>query len=148
MLRQHFSPIDDCCGCEHSPPIRCSSSPGVSMQFAKRRTTIAALLASATIATPAWAQEEQPTGYETEVVVTAQKREENLQDVPISIQALGSKKLEDLNISNIEEYTQLLPSVAFQTSEPGVTVVYMRGVASGGDGNHSGSLPSVGSYLD
>src|SRR4029079_19740476 len=41
-----------------------------------------------------------------------------------------------------------LPSVSYQTAQPGVTVVYMRGVASGGDGNHSGSLPSVGSYLD
>ena len=31
---------------------------------------------------------------------------------------------------------------------PGNSVIYMRGVASGGDGNHSGSLPSVGVYLD
>jgi len=38
--------------------------------------------------------------------------------------------------------------VSFQTAAPGFTVVYMRGVATGGDGNHTGSLPSVGSYLD
>ncbi|MDQ0249640.1 outer membrane receptor protein involved in Fe transport [Sphingomonas kyeonggiensis] len=83
-----------------------------------------------------------------EIVVTAQKRDENIQSVPISIQAIGTRKLDQLNISNFNEFTQLLPSVAFQTSQPGVTTVYMRGVASGGDGNHSGSLPSVGSYLD
>src|SRR5262249_1669042 len=35
-----------------------------------------------------------------------------------------------------------------QTAQPGFTIVYMRGVATGGDGNHSGSLPSVGMYLD
>ncbi|MFL6733394.1 MAG: TonB-dependent receptor [Sphingomicrobium sp.] len=83
-----------------------------------------------------------------EIIVTAQKRQENVQNVPISIQAIGSRRLDQLNISNFEQYTKQLPSVSFQTSQPGQTVVYMRGVASGGDGNHSGSLPSVGTYLD
>ncbi len=84
----------------------------------------------------------------TEIVITAQKREENLQNVPISVQAIGTRRLDQLNISNFEQYTKQLPSVSFQSAQPGVTVVYMRGVATGGDGNHSGSLPSVGSYLD
>jgi outer membrane receptor protein involved in Fe transport len=83
-----------------------------------------------------------------EIVVTAQKRSENLQNVPISIQALGTQKLEQLNVSNFNDFTKQLPSVSFQTSQPGSTSVYIRGVASGGDGNHSGSLPSVGVYLD
>ena len=81
------------------------------------------------------------------IIVTATKREENLQDVPVSIQAIGTRRLDQLNISNFEDYTKQLPSVSYQTSQPGSTVVYMRGVASGGDGNHSGSFPSVGSYL-
>ena len=84
----------------------------------------------------------------TEIVITATKREENLQNVPISVQAIGTRRLDQLNISNFEQYTKQLPSVSFQSAQPGVTVVYMRGVATGGDGNHSGSLPSVGSYLD
>ena len=83
-----------------------------------------------------------------EIVVTAQKRSENLQNVPISIQALGTEKLEQLNVSNFTDFTKQLPSVSFQTSQPGSTSVYIRGAASGGDGNHSGSLPSVGVYLD
>jgi outer membrane receptor protein involved in Fe transport len=85
---------------------------------------------------------------QTEIVITATKREENLQNVPISVQAIGTRRLDQLNISNFEQYTKQLPSVSFQSAQPGVTVVYMRGVATGGDGNHSGSLPSVGSYLD
>ena len=68
--------------------------------------------------------------------------------MPISVQAIGTRRLDQLNISNFEEYTKQLPSVSFQTAAPGFTVVYMRGVATGGDGNHTGSLPSVGSYLD
>jgi len=83
-----------------------------------------------------------------EIVVTAQKRAENLQNVPISIQALGTQKLDELNVSNFTDFTKLLPSVSFQTTQPGSTSVYIRGAASGGDGNHSGSLPSVGVYLD
>jgi iron complex outermembrane recepter protein len=85
---------------------------------------------------------------QTEIIITATKREENLQNVPISVQAIGTRRLDQLNISNFEEYTKQLPSVSFQTAAPGFTVVYMRGVATGGDGNHTGSLPSVGSYLD
>ena len=85
---------------------------------------------------------------QTEIIITATKREENLQNVPISVQVLGTRKLDQLNISNFEEYTKQLPSVTFQTVQPGYTTVYIRGVAAGGDGNHSGSLPSVGTYLD
>src|SRR5688500_9211889 len=52
---------------------------------------------------------------ESEIVITAQKREENLQDVPISVQAIGTRRLDQLNISNFEDYTKQLPSVSFQT---------------------------------
>lgn len=100
---------------------------------------------------PAFAQAQSAatdTADSEEIIVTAQKREENLQDVPISVQALSTKKLDQLNATNFERFAALLPSVAFETSQPGSTSVYMRGVASGGDGNHSGSLPSVGFYLD
>ena len=85
---------------------------------------------------------------ETEIIITATKREENLQNVPVSVLAIGTRRLDQLNISNFEEYTKQLPSVSFQTFAPGYTTVYMRGVATGGDGNHTGSLPLVGTYLD
>jgi outer membrane receptor protein involved in Fe transport len=127
------------------------------------RTALLGLLASTVFTGTAYAQggtSQAPTPPPTppsgsnagqtddEIVVTAQKREENLQDVPISIQALGTRRLEELNVSNFNDYTKLTPSVSFQTATPGSTNVYIRGVASGGDGNHSGSLPSVGVYLD
>src|SRR4051812_24523618 len=85
---------------------------------------------------------------ETEIIITATKREENMQNVPISVQAIGTRRLDQLNISNFEDYTKQLPSVSFDTSQPGSTTVYVRGVATGSDGNHTGSLPSVGFYLD
>lgn len=114
-----------------------------------RRVIMCALLSGTMLASsPALAQESEDAGVNDDIIVTAQKREENLQNVPISIQALGTKKLEQLGITDFNDFTKQLPSVAFQTTQPGSTTVYMRGVASGGDGNHSASLPSVGVYLD
>ncbi|MEL7186978.1 MAG: TonB-dependent receptor plug domain-containing protein, partial [Pseudomonadota bacterium] len=86
-----------------------------------------------------------------EVVVTAQKRAENLQDVPISIQTLGSQAIEELNLNNFKEYTQMLPSVAMTPTlgaGSSFNLVYMRGIATAGDGQATTSLPSVGMYLD
>ena len=83
-----------------------------------------------------------------EVVVTAQKQQENLQAVPMSIQAFGTERLQELRITNFVDYAKFMPSVSFQTLGPGFTRVFMRGVASGDNGNHSGPMPSVGMYLD
>jgi outer membrane receptor protein involved in Fe transport len=97
------------------------------------------------------AQAAQGTPDQSEIIITATKREENLQNVPISVQVLGSRRLDQLNISNFEQFTKQLPSVTFLTVQPGVTTVYMRGISaagSGAEGNHSGPLPQVGFYLD
>ncbi len=86
-----------------------------------------------------------------EVIVTAQKRSENLQDVPISILALGNQAIEELNLNNFREYVQMLPSVASTPSlaaGSSFNLVYMRGIATGGDGQATTSQPSVGMYLD
>ena len=90
-----------------------------------------------------------------EIVVTAQKRSENLQDVPISIEVLDGAKLDQLHITNLDDYVKYSPSVSYVrgqgqggNGQPGSAHVYMRGVVSGGDGNHSGPQPSVGVYLD
>ncbi|MBV8972097.1 MAG: TonB-dependent receptor [Sphingomonadaceae bacterium] len=113
-------------------------------------TIAAALLASVALPAAALAQAvpADTAPKLDEIVVTAQKRSENLQNVPISIQVLGTKKLDQLDVANFNDFSKFLPSVTFQSVQPGETTVYIRGVASGGDGNHSGPLPSVGVYLD
>lgn len=117
-----------------------------------RRTAIATLLATTMLASPAWGQaaataDEPATGFD-EIIVTAQKREQNLQDVPISIQALGTEKLDQLQAQAFDDYVRFLPSVTYQTSGPGTARVYFRGVSSGENANHSTSQPTVGIYLD
>src|ERR1700690_1913030 len=82
----------------------------------------------------AYAADPAETATLEEITVTAQKRVENLQDVPISIQALGTAKLEELHVTNFDDYVKYLPSVSFQSAGPGFEHTYIRGVVSGGDG--------------
>ena len=100
-----------------------------------------------TIVTPVQAQDEE-TALLEEVVVTATKRVQNLQDVPISLQVLGQDTLENLGVRSFEDFIAFLPTVSYASGGPGFAQIYMRGIASGGDGNHSASMPSVGYYLD
>ena len=95
----------------------------------------------------AHAQQSEEAGLE-EVLVTAQKRSESLQDVPLSIQAIGQQQLQELKVDDFSDYVKFLPNVSYQTGGPGFARPYMRGVASGENANHSGPLPSVGVYLD
>ncbi len=81
-------------------------------------------------------------------MVSAQKRNESLQDVPLSIQAIGQQQLAELKVDDFSDYVKFLPNVSYQTAGPGFSRPYMRGVASGENANHSGPLPSVGVYLD
>ena len=97
---------------------------------------------------PGVAFAQQSAGGLEEIIVTARKREETLQSVPISIQALGAERLRELKISDFTDYVKFLPSVAFTSAGPGFGLPYFRGVASGENNNHSGPSPSVGIYLD
>lgn len=121
-----------------------------------RRAAKYTLLASTVLAgAPLALAQDQPTaaagaGQLEEIIVTAQKRAENLQSVPVSIQALSGKLLEQTNSTEFSDYAKFLPSVVYQTIAPSQTSIYMRGIsmAGGQDGNHSGPLPTVGVYLD
>jgi iron complex outermembrane recepter protein len=96
------------------------------------------------------------SGVLEEIVVTAEKRTENLQTVPISVQVFDNQTIQQLSIANLNDYVRYSPSVSLLqfgaggggNGEPGSSLVYIRGVVSGGDGNQSGSQPSVGTYFD
>lgn len=94
---------------------------------------------------PAAAQDNRQVG---EIVVTAQKREQRLQDVPLSVQALSAETLNRQNVTDLEGSLSLIPSVSAAPLGPGAGQVYMRGIVDGGDGNFSGASPSVAVYLD
>ncbi|WP_242445938.1 TonB-dependent receptor [Sphingopyxis lindanitolerans] len=120
-------------------------------QFMSR--SVAAMLATTILCTSgaALAQDASAADGATtdgEIVVTAQKREQNLQDVPISIQALGESRLENAQVSSFDDYQKLLPSVSSQSYGPSQTQIVFRGVTSGSDGLQTGSLPTSSVYID
>jgi iron complex outermembrane recepter protein len=119
----------------------------------------AILGANASVATAAAPAEAAPAGADegslaiSEVTVTAQRRTENVQNVPIAIQALTSETLTQLNVQTFDDYVKYVPSVSFKSNGPGQSVIYMRGLSSGASagaqstGTTSG-FPNVAIYLD
>src|SRR5258707_2994753 len=72
----------------------------------------------------AYAQQTETGAGLEEVIVTAQKRVEDVQKVPISIQVLGGERLEQLQVANFLDYAKYMPSMTFQTLGPGQSEVY------------------------
>jgi iron complex outermembrane recepter protein len=87
-----------------------------------------------------------------EVVVTAQRRSESIQDVPITVQAITGDQLAQLNVTNFNDLLKYTPNVTFSGNGPGTGNVYIRGLGGIGSGNQSQSttaaFPNVALYLD
>ena len=111
------------------------------------RRAITCALYSGAVATPAMAQE-----VLEELVVTATKRAESMQDIPIAVQAMGAEQLEDENIQTFADYVKYLPSVNFGGRGPGQNEIYIRGAAVDAINitvaESQGSAPNVALYLD
>ena len=89
-----------------------------------------------------------------EIVVTAQRREENIQNVPITIQVLSAETITQLNVTTFDDFVKYLPNVSAASLGPGQSNIYMRGLSAGGGnvGDQGGGathvFPSVAVYLD
>ena len=70
------------------------------------------------------------SGEIAQIVVTAQRRSESSQDVPIALQALTGETLKQLNVTTFEDYVKYLPNVTFAGGGPGQNNIYMRGLAT------------------
>ena len=109
------------------------------------------------MAAPAMAQEARPAAQQRAggvdvIIVTAQKRSEDLQDVPVSVSAIGAEALDELNIDTFEDYLEQLPTVTAGGSGPGQSTIYIRGLASTTPNlttaGVAGLAPNVALYLD
>src|SRR3984957_19593634 len=87
-----------------------------------------------------------------EITVTAQRRTENVQNVPITIQALTAETLKELSVETFDDYVRYLPNVSVATNGPGQGNIFMRGLSVGAAGSQSsgtiGGFPNVAIYLD
>ena len=118
---------------------------------------IAALLGSGGAAAAA-AQAPAPAGVDAsspnpgEIIVTATRRNESLQKVPLTIQAFTGKTLSDLNVVNFTDLLKYTPNVTYGNNGPGAGMIFLRGLSTGFSGSQSaattGYFPNVALYLD
>jgi len=89
---------------------------------------------------------------DSDIVVTAQRRSERLQDVPSTIQAFTGDTIEKLNIRNLDDLVKYVPNLTLASNGPGQGGVFIRGLSAGFAGNQSsatiGTFPNVAIYLD
>src|SRR5256885_1438081 len=97
-------------------------APGASVVFAAPAETTSGAAAAVELA---------------EVVVTAQRRAESVQNVPITIQALTGDSLAQMTITTFDDVIKLLPNVTFSANGPGQGNIYMRGLSVGFAGSQS-----------
>src|ERR1700722_19927498 len=152
--------------------MRMGSSLGVRRRHAlcsKVSYTVASILGSAALAASAAAAADQSTGPSPtttsdssapstgsleldEVTVTAQRRSERAQDVPISMQAMTAETLQELNVSTFDDYIKYLPNVTSANNGPGQSEIFMRGLSAGSQPRQgsasTGLWPNVAIYLD
>jgi iron complex outermembrane receptor protein len=122
----------------------------------KISAAVAAILgASSTtmvLAAPADTGPTAESGQLAEVIVTSQRRAENLQDVPITVQAISGDQLAQLNVVSFNDLLKYTPNVTFSGNGPGTGNIFMRGLGGVGSGNQSQSttapFPNVALYLD
>ena len=99
-------------------------------------------------------QDAQPAGGVGlgEIVVTAQRRNESIQKVPLTIQAFTGQTLSQLNVRSFDDLVKYTPNVTFPSNGPGQGNVTMRGLSAGFAGGQSsstiGNFPNVALYLD
>ncbi len=123
---------------------------------AKLACAVAAILGSATggiaLAAGASPQNSNSSDQLQTITVTAQRRVQNMQDVPITIQAITSSTLTQLNATTFDQVLKFLPNVTIAGTGPGQNNIYMRGLSTSNAGIQGsgavGSFPNVAIYLD
>lgn len=115
----------------------------------KKPTAITAALIVSSMSVPSFAQvPEKRESFELdEIVVTANRREESLQDVAMSVSAFDEQFFDDSGIKGLTDLQQFTPSLSVTTaSESRTTAIRIRGIGS--QGSNSGIDPSVGVFID
>jgi outer membrane receptor protein involved in Fe transport len=114
-------------------------------------SAITALATGLSASLAADATSNDTSGIET-IIVSAERRDQNVQLVPSTIQAFTGKTLSDLNVVNFSDLLKYTPNVTYGNNGPGQGEIIMRGLSNGFRGNQSsgtiGNFPNVAIYLD
>jgi outer membrane receptor protein involved in Fe transport len=113
--------------------------------LARQGIALASAITGIIAMSSSWAEETTPTL--TEIIVTAQKRSQNIQDVPISVIALSAQQLKDGGVTDIKSLQALTPALTVtSTTSENVTTARIRGIGTVGD--NPGLESSVGIVID
>ena len=131
----------------------------VTTSLLRLRLSLACTVAAAAIssATPALADDAPiaappaPTAP-TDIIVTAQRRDQSIQSVPMTLQALSGNTLSQLNVTTFNDLIKYTPNVTLGSNGPSEGIIFMRGLSAGvaatqGSGGIS-TFPNVALYLD
>jgi outer membrane receptor protein involved in Fe transport len=123
------------------------------LKFNKLSYAIITALSASSFAMAQEATDETETGRVIETIqVTATKRTESIQAVPVTVSALSGDALENLGVDNFQDYVEFLPNVVFQGTGPGQNEIYIRGAATSQTNIAVSTVqalqPSVAFYLD
>jgi iron complex outermembrane receptor protein len=131
--------------------------------YGRMKTCVRAMLVSTVLAAmPAWAQVSPGatgpaapaatnaeaiarTVGDGEIIVTANKREQNLQDVSIAVTAVGAERLTTARVDNIQDLQVLVPNISFG-NDFAIAKIFIRGI--GTNISTTGSEPAVAVYTD
>jgi iron complex outermembrane receptor protein len=123
------------------------------LKFNKLSYAIITALSASSFAMAQEATDETEAGRVIETIqVTATKRTESIQAVPVTVSALSGDALENLGVDNFQDYVEFLPNVVFQGTGPGQNEIYIRGAATSQTNIAVSTVqalqPSVAFYLD
>ena len=123
-----------------------------SLKFSTAAIVLAALGAGSG---PAFAQDSGASaddGAIADIVVTATRREESLNKIPLAIQALSGDSLADLNITKFDKLIEYLPNVRAASRGPGASSIFIRGLSTDSPGlqiaGTAGAQPTVALYVN
>lgn len=95
--------------------------------------------------------EEAPLGVQ-DIVVTATRRSESANKIPVAINAIGGDELGDLGVTNFEKLVEYLPNVRTASRGPGISSIYIRGLSTDTAGAQilgvAGVQPNVALYVN
>jgi outer membrane receptor protein involved in Fe transport len=128
-------------------PCNASAPLFRSATASKISLAVAAALAVAPSRAPAVEPVDAAGGSLDEIVVTARKRAENLQDVPLSIDVFTKKDMQNLGITGFDDFAAKTPSISFISTGPGMQLFVMRGVSDGSNPNYA-NTSATGFFVD
>jgi len=91
-------------------------------------------------------------GLTGDIVVTATRRDERVNSIPLAIQAMSGDSLAKLNVTNLEKLVEYLPNVRTASRGPGISSIYIRGLSTDTAGSQilgvAGVQPNVALYVN